>query len=311
MFRGMIGLSEKLLRNRDEIFSQIGESADVKGVVRETTRLFLVLSALYGLCMGSYRWVHPQFFFSDFVIGQEAGAVEGRVSWVDYRQGLVYTETDLPTDTSLASKQIRFNVSDPTAPYRIEAVSHRGPYRQIRISGGAFAQSHAWKYGLTSMVKVPLLFLGTLLVCLPALYVVNIIFGLNMHFKPTVALFACALAAISLVLAAFVPIVLFFSLFTSDYHFMKLLNVAAILFASLYGLNYLYHGQLALNPSNLSKARTLLTVWLGIYAFVGTQVAWLLRPFIGTPYLPEFAALRPLESNFYVSLFGSFGQLFR
>jgi hypothetical protein len=41
--------------------------------------------------------------------------------------------------------------------------------------------------------------------------------------------------------------------------------------------------------------------------FVGCQMAWSLRPFVGTPYLVEFEALRPASTNFYANLVGSLG----
>jgi hypothetical protein len=34
------------------------------------------------------------------------------------------------------------------------------------------------------------------------------------------------------------------------------------------------------------RHRLLLRAWLGIYIFVGIQMAWVLRPFVGSPDLP-------------------------
>ena len=49
-------------------------------------------------------------------------------------------------------------------------------------------------------------------------------------------------------------------------------------------------------------------IWILIYAFVGSQVAWTLRPFIGAPSMP-FELFRPLGGNFYTNIFASIGEI--
>lgn len=46
---------------------------------------------------------------------------------------------------------------------------------------------------------------------------------------------------------------------------------------------------------------SLLYVWLGLYGFIGTQLAWTLRPFFGSPY-GTFQLFRALEGNFYIAV---------
>ena len=57
-----------------------------------------------------------------------------------------------------------------------------------------------------------------------------------------------------------------------------------------------------LTPYDLSRARIIFRLWVIIYALVGAQMGWLLRPFIGSPDLP-FAWFRQREGNFFQSLF--------
>jgi len=52
----------------------------------------------------------------------------------------------------------------------------------------------------------------------------------------------------------------------------------------------------------------LLRFWLILYAFVGTQLAWTLRPFFGTPGT-RFVLFRELEGNFYLSVFQSIREI--
>jgi hypothetical protein len=53
---------------------------------------------------------------------------------------------------------------------------------------------------------------------------------------------------------------------------------------------------------------SILRFWLILYAFVGTQLAWTLRPFFGMPGSP-FVLFRELEGNFYLSLMQAIGEI--
>ena len=75
-----------------------------------------------------------------------------------------------------------------------------------------------------TMIKVPALFLLTLLVTLPSLYVFNALVGSRLTFGSVVRLLVGSLAVTLAVLASIGPIVAFFSLSTISYHFMVLLN---------------------------------------------------------------------------------------
>lgn len=57
-----------------------------------------------------------------------------------------------------------------------------------------------------------------------------------------------------------------------------------------------------------SNVGTIITWWLITYGMVGTQMAWLMRPFLGSPGL-QFTFFRPQESNFYVNLMHTLGRL--
>jgi len=48
--------------------------------------------------------------------------------------------------------------------------------------------------------------------------------------------------------------------------------------------------------------------WVIVYAFVGSQMAWTLRPFIGAPSM-EFELFRQLGGNFYANIFASIGEI--
>jgi hypothetical protein len=45
-----------------------------------------------------------------------------------------------------------------------------------------------------------------------------------------------------------------------------------------------------------------------VYAFVGSQMAWTIRPFIGAPGTP-FELFRQLGGNFYTNVLQSIGEI--
>jgi hypothetical protein len=63
-------------------------------------------------------------------------------------------------------------------------------------------------------------------------------------------------------------------------------------------LRRLYQPLIARNP----RHRLLLRIWLGLYVFVGIQMAWVLRPFVGNPDLPTRFLREESWSNAYVAV---------
>ena len=54
--------------------------------------------------------------------------------------------------------------------------------------------------------------------------------------------------------------------------------------------------------------RVIMWLWVIVYAFVGSQMAWTLRPFIGAPTM-QFELFRQLGGNFYTNIFASIGEI--
>jgi hypothetical protein len=57
-----------------------------------------------------------------------------------------------------------------------------------------------------------------------------------------------------------------------------------------------------------SGSMSLLYIWILLFGFVGTQLAWTLRPFFGDPGRP-FALFRHIEGTFYADIFQTIGRL--
>ena len=62
-------------------------------------------------------------------------------------------------------------------------------------------------------------------------------------------------------------------------------------------------------PTPTPPSMTLLYVWILLFGFVGTQLAWTLRPFFGSPGM-EFSLYRQIDGNFYAEIFRTIAGLF-
>ena len=90
-----------------------------------------------------------------------------------------------------------------------------------------------------SAAKVPVLFFLTVLVTFPSLYVFNALVGSRLSAGSLLRLLVAALGVTLAVLASFGTIVVFFSLSSTSYAFMVLLNVAVFAVAGLLGMGFL------------------------------------------------------------------------
>ncbi|WP_145247119.1 hypothetical protein [Aeoliella mucimassa] len=92
---------------------------------------------------------------------------------------------------------------------------------------------------LASMIKVPALFGLTLIITLPSLYVFNALVGSRLSLLGMMRLLVASLSINITVLAAMGTIVAFFSLTTTSYSFILLLNVAVFTVSGVLGLLFL------------------------------------------------------------------------
>jgi hypothetical protein len=92
----------------------------------------------------------------------------------------------------------------------------------------------------------------------------------------------------------------------ASYNFIKLTHVVAIAFAGTVGNARLFQLLRHLGGSRAVAFRVLFA-WLAINLFLGSQLSWIMRPFIGSPTLPvQFLRENAFKGNFYEAVFGSF-----
>ena len=226
-------------------------------------------------------------------------------------------------------------------------------------------ENPSWLQLLVTTVKVPLLFLLTLVVTFPSLYVFSALANSRLRHLDTVKLLLAAIGVNLGLLASFGPVTGFFTLSTDSYPFMLFLNIVFFAISGLVGLGFLrravdsvfspapvsrvqseidespeegrdhdspadedasgdgaeacdaapperpiiHTAAVSAWPSKASaRGRRIFGIWLFIYAIVGAQMGWILRPFVGSPDLP-FELFRERESNFFAALLNTIEQL--
>ena len=163
---------------------------------------------------------------------------------------------------------------------------------------------------LYSAVKVPMLLLVTFAVCLPSFFVVNTIVGLREDFARALNAVVATQACVTLVLAGLAPVTALFYVSSADYGLAVLFNgimfgVAAL--AAQAVVRRYYAALIRRSP----KHRLMMYLWFLLYAFVGIQMGWVLRPFIGDPNAPVNFFRTEAWGNAYVVVAGLFAHLFR
>jgi hypothetical protein len=157
---------------------------------------------------------------------------------------------------------------------------------------------------VSAAVKLPFLFFATFVVCFPAFFVVQVLLGSRLRLLQVVVMVVATLALTSVLLAAFVPITAFFLISGANYYFQHLLNIALAAVAGLFGM-YALHDGLSVVCERRGvyprRALSIMRVWAVLFAFVGVQLAWNLRPFLGDRSEP-FRVLGKYQGNFYTAI---------
>jgi hypothetical protein len=180
------------------------------------------------------------------------------------------------------------------------------------VYGAIIGSQHSFLQALSSCVKLPALFLLTTAICMPTLFIFSSFFGSRRTILQTLVLLATGTAIIGVALAGFAPVTFFFILTTRNYQFLKLLNIAFFAISGLLGILFFNRMYIQLSDDSgpaKHSGKLFLKLWLLLFAFVGTQLAWTLRPFFGAPDLP-FEFVREIGGNFYTDMFRSVGYMF-
>jgi hypothetical protein len=181
----------------------------------------------------------------------------------------------------------------------------------------------SWRHPLQSVytaLKFPLVVLLTTLGNALLNGMLAPLLGMNIGLRQSLMAVLMSFAIASIVLGAFMPVTLFLVWNTTSsgansgaafaaYSFMQLAHVAIISFAGTVG-NVRLTPLLERLSGNRTVARHVLLAWLAGNLFLGSQICWVLRPFIGRPDLPvEFLGARPFEGSLYETVFNALRNL--
>ena len=144
--------------------------------------------------------------------------------------------------------------------------------------------------------------------------------GLNIPFRQSFSAILMSFTIAAAILGAFSPVMAFMiwnappmspqAVSGATYSLIKLANVAVIAFAGTTGNVRLFQTLTRLGGSRAVAFRVLVA-WLAGNLFLGSQLSWILRPFIGSPDLPvEFYRITALHGNFYENVFQTLQQIF-
>lgn len=161
-------------------------------------------------------------------------------------------------------------------------------------------------------IKVPCLIFLSLIIWFPALFVIQYMIGSTMTLSQMANIILSGFIVFTTIALSFAPIVIFFMITSDIYAFLKLLHVAIFIFAGIFAIKTIMKGlSFSCEKKNIypKMGLTIFQIWVFIMAFVSSQLAWNLRPFVGSRSLP-FELFRARESNFYVAVIQSAGDLF-
>ena len=171
-----------------------------------------------------------------------------------------------------------------------------------------------------NLIKFPLVILATTLGNALINGMIAPLLGLNLGFRQSVMLVLMSLTIAAAILGSFAPIVFFIVWNTpslagqvevpwATYNFVQLTQVVIIAFAGVVANMRLFRLLRSLSGSD-AVARKILLAWLVSNLFLGSQLCWILRPFIGSPVLPvEFLRPTAFQGNFYETVIGAIGRL--
>lgn len=196
----------------------------------------------------------------------------------------------------------------------------------VIVSGaGCYGAAMGWwrdpQQALYVAIKFPLIILLTTMGNALINGMLAPLLGLNIPFRQSFSAIVMSFTIAAAVLGAFSPLIAFMvwnappmsaqAVSMPAYNFILLAHVLVIALAGVAGNVRLLQLLVQLGGSRTVALRVQ-CAWLAGNLFLGSQLSWILRPFIGSPALPvEFFRKAALHGNFYEAVFNSLKQVFQ
>ncbi len=163
-------------------------------------------------------------------------------------------------------------------------------------------------------IKLLVLFLGTTAMVAVFNWMTASILGAGLPFRSTVFVALASMTIGCWILLGLVPVAFFFMVSGVSYtgtpdelrlshNTILMTHIFILAIAGVVGNVSLFKG-LRRVVSERCPVHALFLFWLAAFAFVGCQMSWILRPFIGSPFYPvAFMRANCLDRNFYEFVF--------
>lgn len=194
----------------------------------------------------------------------------------------------------------------------------------ILLGAGSYGAAMGWwrdpLQGLYTAIKFPLILLLVAFGNALLNAMLAPLLGLNIGFRRSLLAVLMSFTLLAAILGAFSPLAAFlvwnappmnpdYEISGGTYSFIQLTHVGVIGFAGVAANVRLFQLLVRLGGS-VAVARRVLFAWLCGNLFLGSQLTWMLRPFIGTPALPlQFFREEAMKGNFYETILRSLSRL--
>jgi hypothetical protein len=193
----------------------------------------------------------------------------------------------------------------------------------IVLGAGFYGAAMGWwrdpQQALFVAIKFPLIILLTTLGNALIDVMLAPLLGLNIPFQQSFSAIVMSFTIAAAILGAFSPLIAFLiwnapslaekTTANATYNFILLTHVAVIAFAGVTGNLRLFQLLARLGGGRAVGFRVLLA-WLAGNLLLGSQLSWILRPFIGSPGLPlEFIRPTAFQGNFFEAVIHALRQV--
>lgn len=175
------------------------------------------------------------------------------------------------------------------------------------LYGGVFGSWHGWRLALYAALKFPLVLLATAALTLPLNWTLAVATRAPLTFRQVALLTFLTLALAALVVASLAPVAWVFvrsapppGAGARTAHNLLYLMHTAFVGGAGYASVALLRGALARRGGVGPPVARAIRIWVVTFALVGGEVAWALRPFVGSVYRRvEFLRDDALDGNVY------------
>jgi len=189
------------------------------------------------------------------------------------------------------------------------------------LYGAAMGSWRAPEQALFVAIKFPLILLLTAISNALLNGMLAPLLGLNISFRQSFLSVIMCFSIAAAILGAFAPLTAFMiwnaqplsveAHRSGTYSFIMLMQVVVIAFAGITADLRLARLLRHFSGNKPAVARRVLIAWLAGNLFFGSQLSWVLRPFIGSPTLPvEFVRHEAFKGNFFEAVFHAIINVF-